>query len=72
MKISLDTTWHLILDEDRNKTLLKLGLYDYESLLCKILNNTQLKNSMDNDGTYKLSKKAEKILLEEIEKQKPK
>ena len=70
MKISLDSMWCKILDEDRDEVLLKLGTYEYSPFMERILSPSQFRNSMDNDGTYKLSKKAEKILLEEIERRK--
>ena len=70
MKISLDSTLNEIQSADRYTVLLKLGKFEYSPFLEKILNNTQLFHSMDNDGTYTLSKKSEKILMDKIAEKK--
>jgi len=70
MKIEIDSTWHYVFDVETEERLLSLNAYTFEALMQKILNKTQYAHSMDRDGTYTLSKKAEKILMEEIAKHK--
>ena len=73
MKIQTDSTWHKILDEDGSVAIdfaRRFGSYAYHSLIKRILNKSQQVIHEDRDAIFTLSKKAEKILKEEIEKHK--
>ena len=71
MKIITDSTWGYIYDENNSTCLLHYkNPYEYQSLINRIFSKSQQIRHLDHDGLYTLSKKGEKILLEEIEKQK--
>jgi len=72
MKIDIDSTWGIITDHETGEKLIFMprAPYRFQALLDKLLTNTQQNRLVEHDGTYKLSKKATKILLEEAQKQK--
>jgi hypothetical protein len=72
MKINTDSTWGKILDESNTHVLLSLDKWDYTQLINKIFSKTQQLRHIEHDGTFTLSKKGQKILLEEIAKTKTK
>lgn len=69
MKINTDSTWKKIFDENDTHCLITLDKYAYQDLIERIFNKTQQLRHLEHDGTFTLSKKAERILLEEIAKQ---
>ena len=73
MKIYLDQTLNRIEDDETGDTLLHLGMgyaesLKYQKILDKVLTESQLLDSGERDSSYKLSKKRERILFEEIAK----
>ena len=65
MKIFIDSCLHRIYDaEDDQLIFCTKGPYDFEDKIEKLLNNSQQKRLMEQDGEFVLSKKAEKYLNE--------
>lgn len=70
MKVSTDQTWGVLIVEQDNKTLTrKFSDHEFWRLMELILNKSQFTRLINNDSTFTLSKKAEKILLDKLNKQ---